>query len=249
LLEVEEPKLPPESEELLSAVAAAIRRLGQTPGSEEAEKQARLYANHLIDRRLRLKDPNVGLFEKLRRSLDTKKAAELKQLEAEDPPTDARAFEKRHELAREKTTQNEIADFKQAAEKLLTATLALHAPARRALGLTDTLSARPGFALEEYLKDLIARSERSDVPELPKNAGRGRREVADEAKFTRELGKVFLLYTGNKPTIRTRDSEVYGPFYEFVKDIFRILQISASPETRARAAVKDMEFYTGEVPD
>jgi hypothetical protein len=228
LLEVEEPKLPPESEELLSAVAAAIRRLGQTPGSEEAEKQARLYANHLIDRRLRLKDPNVGLFEKLRRSLDTKKAAELKQLEAEDPPTDARAFEKRHELAREKTTQNEIADFKQAAEKLLTATLALHAPARRALGLTDTLSARPGFALE---------------------AGRGRREVADEAKFTRELGKVFLLYTGNKPTIRTRDSEVYGPFYEFVKDIFRILQISASPETRARAAVKDMEFYTGEVPD
>lgn len=57
-------------------------------------------------------------------------------------------------------------------------------------------------------------------------------EVAKQAKYT------YQTLTGKRATVATKDGKAYGPFLDFVANIFRATGIKASPETWAREAVK-----------
>lgn len=54
-----------------------------------------------------------------------------------------------------------------------------------------------------------------------------------------ECAKAYHALSDAKPTVRTKDGTAYGPFLEFVTDIFLALDIEASPETWARIAAKE----------
>lgn len=54
-------------------------------------------------------------------------------------------------------------------------------------------------------------------------------------------GYVFFVITGDMPTRRVHDGSVYGPFYDFVQQIFRARGVTASPENHVKWAIKAME--------
>lgn len=75
-------------------------------------------------------------------------------------------------------------------------------------------------------------------------ANPSRNSKPSEFRATRvavECAKVFHALGGQKPSVNTRagvrdEGTAYGPFLDFVTDVFETLGISASPEARARAA-------------
>jgi len=147
----------------------------------------------------------------------------------------------RREVVGAKATRRELDAVKQAADKLRTAIEEMHAPARQALGFDDGPGGAGSYALEAALAALAERITQCELPELPANAGRGRKRAEREASLTSEIAKVYWRHTGQVPTIRTdyETGKVYGPFFEFVGDIFAALGVTASPESQARAAVAE----------
>lgn len=84
---------------------------------------------------------------------------------------------------------------------------------------------------------LEAHRELSAGPELPTVDHRPRKPEAQ--MIARRCARLFHALTGKPATIVTKDGVARGPFLAFVRDVFRILEIDASPETWAKRAVKD----------
>jgi len=161
-------------------------------------------------------------------------------------------FRRRYEIVGSTATRREIANFKSAVQKLLQATKQLHAPARAALMLDPTqeqimFRKSRGWPIEmEFelrLKMLIIQAGNYEMPQLPPNTGRGRKAATQEAKFAFEAAKIFCFKTGKLPTIRTDPltGKSYGPFLDFLTELFSIFQLEASPIVHARAAAKSMK--------
>lgn len=93
--------------------------------------------------------------------------------------------------------------------------------------------------------DLDGKSVMSDIRDHPQqnsfNKSKPRETLA--RGFAAKCAQKYYQITGLMPTVRTGYEEVshtaYGPFFEFVKDVFPAAGITASPETWAREAVKE----------
>lgn len=104
----------------------------------------------------------------------------------------------------------------------------------------------------EHLKDLHksvqgakncispeAESVNTTFGEGPEFGRRKGKKTKTAAKFTADTClNAFEALLNERATVRTADGVAYGPFLDFVTDIFEALDIDASPETWARAAVK-----------
>ena len=115
----------------------------------------------------------------------------------------------------------------------------LHGPAIDAL-------AEAGFSDRHLLLKLASQAyistQRADVSNVPESQGKGRPEARLSSGIARILAFNYQELTGNKPTINvdpySHGHKAYGPFLDFVKDVFNALGVRASPEASAREAIE-----------
>jgi hypothetical protein len=188
--------------------------------------------------------PGIG-----RRLLLTKGNEPPPNLQTEDIATvamwkEVAALRRHTEAASSAATEKELAGVKKRAEALLTAIDALHKPAIDALNYrTGALIGPRG--LTTRLRILIAAAFHAEIPELPANAGRGRRVRDQPRRIADATAEHFYRLTGKMPTVRTPFSggKPYGPFIELLTEVFAILGITQGVENHAREAIRAMEEY------
>lgn len=148
---------------------------------------------------------------------------------------------KRHEeLASSSTTKREIASLARHARALFGAIDSLHKPAIDALNYRKEALTGP-LGIRTKLKVLIAAADSATVPELPANAGRGRRPHVQARKIAFEVAKHFYALTDKLPTVRTLEGKAYGPFIDLLGDVFAALEIRDAVENHAREVCKVMK--------
>lgn len=136
-------------------------------------------------------------------------------------------------------TKNELRRLAKAAEDFANALWNLSAPAASAFANWDTLltTARitavvAAISASHCCEDLVAGT--SVEPQL----------LSAQERLAYVAAHVFLVVTGTKPSRRTTTSGsqvAYGPFFEFLTEVFAVRGISASPENCAKVALKAME--------
>jgi hypothetical protein len=62
----------------------------------------------------------------------------------------------------------------------------------------------------------------------------GAPQKASAKKVTEDAAEIYEFLTGKEPTRRGKDGKAYGPFHDFLKDIFSALDIDASAESQAK---------------
>lgn len=144
-------------------------------------------------------------------------------------------------MAQKNSTKATIAEL----QKLQKKAIALH---KHISGMhKDAVSAIPSLVLfSSDLKDTVLACDESiqrfeggeQTKGSTKPSKRQAREVANR------LARCYQTLTDKKPTVSTRTSgdsgpKAYGPFLEFVTDMFMALDIDARPERFSRVAAKD----------
>ncbi|QFT60468.1 hypothetical protein FIU94_16685 [Sulfitobacter sp. THAF37] len=72
-----------------------------------------------------------------------------------------------------------------------------------------------------------------------RNTGVGARQKTGAHFTSRKAYDAFRILAGKTPSVATTDGKAYGPFLDFLKDIFDCLSIDASPETWAREVCRE----------
>ncbi|GAB0112722.1 hypothetical protein [Acidisoma sp. C75] len=154
-----------------------------------------------------------------------------------------RRAQRPREMVGEATSRREIEAVRKAAQNLADALHALHAPARAALGFRAGGAFQESSGIHLHLLSLIAHAENYQLEPIPPNAGLGRKSVPSDARFALELAKVYEFYTGRKATVSWNPTteKRYGPFLDFVTDIFGACELTGSPISRAVEAAKTMQ--------
>jgi hypothetical protein len=117
------------------------------------------------------------------------------------------------------------------------------------LTAADALNFRKAalMSLKTQLRILQASAISAEVPEAPKNTGRGAPIKVQPRKIALVVAQHYFGLTGRVPT-RNVDSDQgnsYGQFVELLKTVYDILGVDASTDSQARAVVKawpSMEF-------
>lgn len=103
--------------------------------------------------------------------------------------------------------------------------------------------ANAGVLVREWARELrakAAKAEKADLNGAPDKTPRGRPPKRVAEVVTEYLAENYRVLTGDEPTISTKTdwgSKAYGPFLDFVTEVFKILQVRASPEAMVRAVL------------
>jgi hypothetical protein len=92
---------------------------------------------------------------------------------------------------------------------------------------------------------LWASSMTSEIPELPKNTGKGAPLKEQERKIAWCVAWHYFLLTGKKPTIPDKDGIPYGIFLELLQSIYAALDVKASAAAQGRAVEENWHIAPG----
>jgi hypothetical protein len=141
------------------------------------------------------------------------------------------------------TCEAELALILSAADTMKRAIEELHEPTISALANVGVLRSD----LHRWAIELREAVERADVSDVPATLRRGRHRDDFAKRIAAYLASEFQFLTGCRPTMRVRtdahaqSGTAYGPFLEFVTNVFRAMGIKAAPESFARAAVNTLK--------
>ncbi|WP_086383368.1 hypothetical protein [Caballeronia sordidicola] len=180
----------------------------------------------------------------------------LMQINTQAPETAVPNFSVRGRAA----VRKELDDVASTAEKLVSHLDELCEPAFTALadeGLLQMQHRRPSivlgsdgsrssnvenFDLQGVLRRVAAMARNARLDDVPESQGRGRPSDGLSLGVSSILAADYSTLTGVAPTVGTKNNGIqdvpYGPFFDLVSDVFAALEIVASPEAAARAAVK-----------
>ena len=139
-----------------------------------------------------------------------------------------------HEGAPPNTIRRELAALAKRAEALRAVIRRLHKPA------IDAVALRPKWpaSWDTQLSILMTVVAHAEVPDLPANAGLGAPTKTMARQIAQAVADHYRGLTDKKPTISTKDGKATGPFLDLLAEVFDTLDISARPESQARAVIR-----------
>lgn len=144
-----------------------------------------------------------------------------------------------------KAAQTEINSVSDAAETLKIAIDNLSQTSIVALANQGLLQIIHHRTLSDLLAKVFAVARQTNLDSVPETQGRGRPRNNLARGVASILASNYATLTGKNPTVSTRSNGAqdvpYGPFFDLVTDIFKVLEINASAEAAARAAVKEFK--------
>ncbi len=142
------------------------------------------------------------------------------------------------ELVGAEQTAKELAAVAEQAAALRTTLQGLHKPALDALGWRRAAALR---RLASDLNVLAASASLARIPDLPPNAGKGRKPQAAKLEVARRIASHFRRLTGKSATRVWQDGRAHGEFYDLVTEVFELLGLG-NPDQYAREAIKAQKF-------
>jgi hypothetical protein len=128
---------------------------------------------------------------------------------------------------------------------------------RRTLGLMHEISAVEGESFRalrapaQETWDQLARFNESltityqNISEAPYRERPRKKRAAAAQQIAIQARPVYEKLSGHRATVPARDGQAYGPFLDFIAELFRALDVKESPESSARVACKDKEDSAG----
>ncbi len=146
--------------------------------------------------------------------------------------------------ARETTSdaaQKEIDTFIKRASALREHIAAMHRNSLSRFENLDDGQRQPGKIEGDLAKLIRVARASTSKDDIRSSSPRGRPEMRGPKQIAKSAAKAFAALTGNRPTVGTNptNNKAYGPFLDFLTDVFDALQIDASAEYLAREAVKE----------